>query len=106
MKAKLTTLLFMISPVALAVKLTNPLGEGATFRTLLDKVFTSLYGILMVILPIIIIIGAFQMLFATGEPEKFKKGQRTIVYAVIGLVVVLLSKGIVAIVERIFQTGV
>jgi len=91
---------------AQGVTLTNPLGSGTTFRSLLGKIFTSLYEILLVVIPIIIVVGAFQMLFSSGDPEKFKKGQRTIVYAVIGLVIVLMAQGIVAIVERIFKTGV
>lgn len=93
-------------PGVRAVELHNPLGAGTTFRSLLGKIFTGVSQILLIVVPIIIVVGAFQMLFASGEPEKFKKGQKTIVYAVIGLVVVLLAQGIVAIVEEIFSVGV
>ena len=88
------------------ITLDNPLGSGTTFRSLAGDIFSSLSKILMVVVPIIIVVGAFQMMFASGDPEKFKKGQKTVVYSVIGLVILLLAQGIVAIVERVFTTGV
>ena len=108
MKKLLTFAVLFISStsVSFAVQLFNPLGKDATFRTLAEKIFSGLSNILMVVVPIVIVVGAFQMMFATGDPEKFKKGQKTIVYAVIGLVVLLLAQGIVAIMESIFTTGV
>ncbi|PIR87198.1 MAG: hypothetical protein COU11_01845 [Candidatus Harrisonbacteria bacterium CG10_big_fil_rev_8_21_14_0_10_49_15] len=84
----------------------NPLGAGVGLPELIKKIFDGLSVLLIAIVPIMIIIGAFQMMFSAGDPVKFAKGQKTIVYAVIGLAVLLLSQGIVAIVERILLSGV
>jgi len=46
---------------------------------------------------VIIIFGAYQMLTAGGNPEKYETGKKTIFYAVIGLVVILVGSGILAI---------
>ncbi len=83
------------------IKLINPLGENATFIELLQHIFTEATKIIAVIVPIIVIIGAFQMMFARGEPEKFITGQKTILYAVIGFVVILMANGIVSIVKSL-----
>lgn len=94
------------TPQALAangnqVQLDNPLGQNATIPSVLRRIFGEVTTILAFVIPIIIIIGAFQMMFAAGNPEKFAQGQKTIVYAIIGFVIILMANGIVAIVQRI-----
>ena len=89
------------NPTIKDITLINPLGEKATIIGILDNIFTKALEIVLVIVPIIVIIGAFQMMFATGDPEKFKKGQKTILYAVIGLIIVAMARGIVAIVKSL-----
>jgi magnesium-transporting ATPase (P-type) len=81
--------------------LCNPLGENTTLISLLKSIFKTMRNILFVVVPIFIVVGAFQMLFSAGNPENFKKGQKTILYSVIGLVVIIVASGIVAIVQSI-----
>ena len=83
------------------IKLANPLGAGATIPGILKRIFNQVAIILAFVIPIIIIIGAFQMMFAQGNPEKFAEGQKTITYAIIGYVIILMANGIIAIVQRI-----
>ncbi len=89
------------APVSGVIKLDNPLGAGASIPGLLKRIFNQIAIILAFVIPIIIIIGAFQMMFAQGNPEKFAEGQKTITYAIIGYVVILMANGIIAIVQRI-----
>lgn len=90
-----------ISPTNGAIKLDNPLGQNATIQSVLKRVFNQLAWLLTFVIPIIIIIGAFQMMFAAGNPEKFATGQKTITYAIIGYVIVLMANGLISIVTRI-----
>jgi hypothetical protein len=83
------------------ITLCNPLGQGSTIPDVLKRIFGEITLILSFIVPIIIIVGAFQMMFAAGNPEKFATGQKTIIYAIIGYVVVLMANGIIAIVKEI-----
>lgn len=85
------------------IKLVNPLGKDATVMTVLAKIFDTMMIVMLVVVPIFIVIGAFQMMFAAGNPEKFATGQKTILYSVIGLVIILMAKGIVAIVTSILK---
>ena len=88
------------------IKLINPLGtnKDGSQKTLIDilaSVFKVLQYLMFAVVPIFVVIGAFQMIFAAGNPEKFATGQKTILYAVIGLVIILVANGLVAIVKSI-----
>ncbi|MEK7093731.1 MAG: pilin [Patescibacteria group bacterium] len=62
--------------------------------TILQRIISRMLDIVYPILAGIVFYGGFQMMFARGEPEKYKSGVKTIKYAVIGFVVILLSQGI------------
>jgi hypothetical protein len=61
---------------------------------------TGIIGSLAVIL---IIIGGIQYAMALGDQEKIHTAKRTMLYAVIGLIIALLSYGIVAITTKLVQ---
>lgn len=83
------------------IKLVNPLGSTSDIPSLLDKIFTQLVWIISFIVPIIIIVAAFQMMFAAGNPEKFATGRNTILYTMIGYAILLAARGIMAIIKEI-----
>jgi hypothetical protein len=84
-----------------SIKLENPLGEGATFITIINNVLNYLIYISVPILALMILVGGFQILTARDNPEKITKGKTTIMYAVIGFVIVLISKGVALILLKI-----
>lgn len=98
----------LATPVLAAneIKLDNPLGPNATIPSVLKRIFNQVTYLLAFVVPIIIIVGAFQMMLSAGNPEKFSNGQKTIVYAIIGFVIVLMANGIIAIVQRILTPTV
>ena len=65
--------------------------------TLINWIFSGL----MVAVSLFTIWGAYDILTAAGDPEKVKKGRERIMYAMIGLVVALLSKAIPGLVEAL-----
>jgi len=66
------------------------------------KIISFLQTIALVILSIMVLYGGFQMMTAGGEPEKFTKGRQTLLYAVIGIAVVLVATGVANIVKSLF----
>lgn len=90
------------APPSGPIDLPNPLGT-TDIAELLNRITGFLLTIAAPIAAVVIIIGAFQMLFAAGNPEKFKTGQKTILYAAIGFAIVLIAKGITSIIEGILQ---
>ena len=64
-----------------------------------------LYVIGPAIAVIMILWGAFQIFTARGDVEKVKAGRSTILYAVIGLVIILAGSGIDLIIQNLLTTG-
>jgi len=83
------------------IDLPNPLGQGTTFITIINNVLNYLIYISVPILALMILIGGFQILTARDNPEKIGSGRKTIMYAVIGFAIVLISKGVALILLKI-----
>ena len=82
--------------------LTNPIGCG-TFGCVVTNVINFLITIAIPLCAIMVLIGGFQMITSAGNPEKFKSGRNTILYAVAGFAVVLLAKGVSVGIQSFFQ---
>jgi hypothetical protein len=87
------------------VCLPNPLGTTATAETLIERIVDWLIVIAAPIAAVMIIYGAFQMLFAGGETEKFTNGRRTILYAVVGYGIIFIGRGIISIIKLLLTTS-
>jgi len=67
----------------------------------INNVLNYLIYISVPILAIMILVGGFQILTAKDSPEKVANGRKTIMYAVIGFTIILISKGVASILLRI-----
>lgn len=87
------------------VTLQNPLGCN-DFGVCVCKLAGALFWLSVPVVVVMVLVGGIQMLFAGGDPEKFRSGRSTIVYAVIGFVVILLARGaVIAIYQVLGGTG-
>ncbi|HBI25869.1 MAG: hypothetical protein UT41_C0002G0008 [Candidatus Wolfebacteria bacterium GW2011_GWC2_39_22] len=84
------------APVGSSVKFTGPLGD-ATLTDVLNRVIDYSIAIAASLAAIMILYGAFQIMTAQGESKKIVTGRQTIVYALSGLVIIILARGLVAI---------
>ncbi|MFA6354692.1 MAG: pilin [Candidatus Paceibacterota bacterium] len=87
---------------SVTINLTTPIG-CTNFSCVFKNIMNTLFWIAVPLTGIMVIIGAFQILTAAGNPEKFKSGKKTLLYAVIGFAVVLIAGGVVPIVCSIFN---
>ncbi|MFH0712634.1 MAG: hypothetical protein V2A55_02160 [Candidatus Jorgensenbacteria bacterium] len=87
------------------VKLPDPLG-GKDFITILKQVVNFLIAAAIPIAALMIIYGAYQIMFAGGDVEKVTTGKRTILYAVTALVIVILAWSIIAVIQNILGVTV
>lgn len=85
------------------VTLTNPLGSNKSIEDIIKGIANYAITLAGVIVVIMIIIGAFQILTAGGDPEKVKKGRHTILWSVVGFAIVLSAYGIAAIIEKLLE---
>lgn len=72
----------------------NPLGENEDISALLTQIMGALTVLAIPVLAIMILWGAFQIMTSEGQEEKYRKGKKIIIYAVIGFVVIALGGGI------------
>ena len=79
--------------------------DEAKYDCAMCCVLNTIYGvtdlifvILVALSGIMILIGAFNLLFAAGESEKINKGRNYIIYAAVGLAVGFLARAIPALV--------
>ncbi len=59
------------------------------------SIFNFIFGVMGIVAVIVIILGGFNFMTSTGDPGKVKKGKDTILWGVVGLLVVLFSFAIV-----------
>ena len=80
----------------------NPL-KDKTLEELLERIINWLIIIAAPVAAGMIVVGAYQMLFAAGEPEKVKKGKATILYTVIGYGIIFIGWGVVRVIENFLK---
>ena len=88
-----------VCPVG-AVCLQNPLGVS-TFDALLNKIIDFIFWVGMAIAPVIFIIAGFLFVISAGDTKKLETAKHMMLYAVIGLVVLLLARGLVAVLKSV-----
>ncbi|SRR5258708_7642006 len=82
------------------ITLSDPLG-GQNFQDIVKNIMNGLWEIAVPILGIMVLIGGFQIMTAGGDENKFSSGRKTLMYAVIGFVCILIAQGIVSIVRSV-----
>lgn len=109
----LTLLLFGCASLVFAQGPTSPAGGGAInlpnplhcptdpqITCVAQKIISGLLVITTPIVIIMVLIGAFQILAAGGNPEMVTKGRKTILYAVVGYAIVLVAQGLTFIIRE------
>lgn len=92
-------LVFSVLPVlAQDVKTAPSINPVTAFETIINVVFTAL----LIFAALTLIIAGFDFATAGGDSEKVKKAREKVLYAVIGIVVAFLAKGIVLFIENMF----
>ncbi|TET84935.1 MAG: hypothetical protein E3J36_00015 [Candidatus Nealsonbacteria bacterium] len=99
-KILLISILLSLPIIVSAVEFQNPL-EYETFGELIDAIIDFIFYIAVVVAPLMIIIGAFYLLTAAGDPKKIGTGKNIIIYTLIGLAIVMLARGLIAMVESV-----
>ena len=89
-------LFFPVAAGAVGVEFTNPINKD--FDQLVSGIMGFLFGVALLVCPILIIWGGFLVATSGGDQEKTKKGKQFITYAVVGLVIIALSNAIKALI--------
>lgn len=79
------------SEVTKVVKLENPLTVGASPAEIIGMIIKALLGVVGGVALVMMVWGGFQWLTSAGSPDKVKSGTGTMLWAIIGLILVLAS---------------
>ncbi len=82
------------------VGITNPLGD-VELQDIIQKIINFLFGLALLICPIFIIWGGFEIATASGAEQKIKDGRQKITYSLVGLVIMALASAFVAVIKSI-----
>lgn len=81
--------------------LPNPLSPSSDIYDLLNRILGYIFYIITPIAIGMILWGAFQILFSAGDPKKATVGRQTILYTVIGYIIIISSGGIILVIQEI-----
>jgi hypothetical protein len=81
----------------------NPL-QDSDFMAFLSRLGNWVYTFALVGTPIMILIGAFILVTSAGNPEKVKSGRQIIMWSLIGFAIIMLSKGIIVLVNAFLKS--
>lgn len=83
------------------ITLQNPIGTSS-FTTVANNVLYFIYADIAIPLCVImVLVGGFQMMTSAGDPEKVSQGRKTLTYAAVGLVVVILAGSAVTLIQNL-----
>ena len=108
MKNRLLILLIVVGVIILpslvvAIEFENPL-EYDTFEKLIDAIVTFIFTASLLLAPIMVLIGAFTMMTAAGNPAKVKTANNIFIYTGVGLLIVFMGKGLISAIQSLLGT--
>ena len=93
LKFRRLILIFLLIPLIVGA-IDNPI-NAQNFETLIDEISGFFFTFGIALAPIAIIAGTYQLITAGGDPAKIEMGKKIIIYALIGVSVILMAKAII-----------
>jgi hypothetical protein len=83
------------------IEIQNPL-KARTFEDLVIAIATFLWNIALGIAPIMVIIAGFLFVTGGGDPAKLQRAKQILLYTVIGIVIIGISRGLLVVLKNFF----
>ncbi len=82
------------------IRIENPL-EAESFEVIVNNIIDFIFKIAIVVAPLMVIVGGFLFVTAGGNVQQINRARNLLIWTAIGFLIVLLSKGILGIIEKI-----
>jgi len=82
------------------IRLPNPLAYD-TLEEFIDALISFIFWVAFALAPLMIIIGAFYLLTSAGNEKRVTTGKNIILYTIIGFVIILFARGLVAVIKTV-----
>lgn len=89
--------------VVQAVSLQSPLEGDLTVEGIIGRIAGVIFGLALLICPIAIIWGGFEIATAGGDQNKIAKGKQIILFSLVGLAIIALSAVLVEAVRSVLN---
>src|SRR3989344_5758104 len=84
------------------IQIQNPLGEGATIETLINRIlYFFIYQLGPLIALLMIVYSAYLLVPSGGDPAKVKTAKNTLLYTIIGFVLLIIATSVSSVVMDI-----
>lgn len=106
MKKYLFLLVAILIPLTIqaqeSIEIGNPLPEFNSFWELLGAVIDFIFYVSIPIAALLIVVSGYFFLASGGDPEKVRQAKHIIIYTLIGLIIIFLSKAMIAMLAERF----
>jgi len=99
----LSLLTFQIAfSATVTVTFKNPVG-ATSFAVIIDRVVNLVFWLGIALSPLFALFGVFHILTSGGDMYKIELGRRIIIFTIIGLIIVMFTKGIIEIILSLLR---
>ena len=81
----------------------NPLGEGANIDVLIDRIINFLLYLASPLAVVMIVYAGFLFMTGGDKPEQVKKAKQTLLWTVVGVVILILAKSVTVFVKSFLE---
>ena len=93
----------LIAPLFIqGIEFENPI-QATSVQAVVSAIGNWLYAIAFALVPVMILVGAFYILTAAGNPERVNTGRNIIMWTIIGLGIVIISTGIMSLMKELLD---
>jgi len=93
---------FCVPSMVQGIEIKNPLGN-ATLYDLINRIINYIFTIALSVGAILFVLAGYRFIMAAGDPEKIMTAKKMVWWTIIGLIVIIASKGIMALMREIFK---
>lgn len=80
-----------------------PFSSHTDIKELVASITKWIFILALVIAPLMVLLGGFYMLTSAGDPGRSKKGKQIIVWAMVGLGVILFAKAFISVIKFVLK---
>lgn len=85
-----------------AIEIKNPL-KYDTIEDLIRAIIRFLQVLALIVTAIVIVAAGYFFVFSQGDPAKVTQARNMVIYALVGLAIILVAQGIIAVIERVIK---
>jgi hypothetical protein len=98
----LLTIFSFINFANAQIAIKNPL-KYDTIEQLINAIINFLFTLALVVVPLVIVVAGYFFITSEGDPVKVAKARQMVIYALVGLLIIAASKGIIAVIEKVIK---